>query len=87
MVIIQRRYGILLFPWTIYWLLICAMPVACAIPIVYIERSELGAKDPRPLTCCASSTPGASQPAQLPDPIVFLYVVLASPQMVDKSNI
>lgn len=46
MVIIQRRYGILLFPWAIYWLLICAMPVACAIPIVYIERSELGAKDP-----------------------------------------
>ena len=33
------------------------------------------------------AVPGALQPAQLSDLMVFLYVVLASPQMVNKSNL
>lgn len=45
-VICSQTVWFLIVSSAIYCLLICTMPVACAILIVYIEHGERGAKDP-----------------------------------------
>ena len=60
------------------------MAMACAISIMYIERSERRVKNPYGSLAARHL---ATQPVQLSDPTVLLYVVPTSHQMVDKSNL